>query len=184
MTKCLAKVKLKFSQDIISKLYQTFQSPYSLHKTPKTISFHTSCVSQWVCCQISETIFFFLNLLLQKLFFDNSSLTPQLISAPYYFKSISLLLITATLPYLSTILSCMSATGEETSEPEISHCVRWKMFCYSSPSHLTPETFVSPSALCLSFIFFVIVFWLIETTIANLQGLTHSNPSKSTTKSP
>ena len=91
---------------------------------------------------------------MQKLFFDNSSLTLQLISAPYYFKSISLLLITATLPYLSTILSCMSAAGEETSEPEISHCVRWKMFCYSSPSHLTPETFVSPSALCLSFVFF------------------------------
>ena len=91
---------------------------------------------------------------MQKLFFDNSSLTLQLISAPYYFKSISLLLITATLPYLSTISSCMSAAGEEASEPEISHCVRWKMFCYSSPSHLTPETFVSPSALCLSFVFF------------------------------
>ena len=116
---------------------------------------------------------------MQKLFFDNSSLTLQLISAPYYFKSISLLLITATLPYLSTISSCMSAAGEEASEPEISHCVRWKMFCYSSPSHLTPETFVSPSALCLSFVFFIFVLWSIETTTATLQGLIHSNPSKS-----
>ena len=164
----------------MSKLYQTFQSPYSLHKPPYTILFHTSYLPQWVCCQISENIFFFLNLLVQKLFFDNSSLTLQLISATFYLKSISLLLITARLLYLSIISSCMSAAGEETSEPEISYCLRWKLFCYSSPSHLTPETFVSPSALCLSFVFFVFVFWLIESTIANLQGLTHSNPSKIT----
>ena len=56
--KCLAKVKLKFFQDIMSKLYQTFQSPYSLHKPPYTILFHTSYLPQWVCCQISKNIFF------------------------------------------------------------------------------------------------------------------------------
>ena len=43
-----------------------------------------------------------------------------------------------------------------------------------------PETFVSRSALCLTVDFFVFVFWPIETTTANLQALTHSNPSKST----
>ena len=102
----------------------------------------------------------------------------QLILAPFYLKSISLFLISATLLYLSTITSCMSAVGEEFSEPKTS--LLWKLFCYSSPSHITPETFVSASALCLSFVFFVFVFWPIETTTTNFQALTHSNPSKST----
>ena len=162
----------------MSKLYQTFQSPYSLHKPPYTILFHTSYLPQWVCCQISENIFFFLNLLVQKLFFDNSSLTLWLIPAPFYLKSISLLFIIATLLYLATISSCIFAAGEETSEPEVSYCDRWKLFSYSSPSHLLPETF--PSALCLSLVFLVFIFWLIETTTTNLQGLTHSNQSGST----
>ena len=48
---------------------------------------------------------------------------------------------------------------------------RWK-FCYSSPSHLMGENFVSWSAFCLSFVF---VFWPIETIAANLQGVTHSS---------
>ena len=104
----------------------------------------------------------------------------QLILAPFYLKSISLLLISATLLYLSTIPSCMCAVGEETSKLERRYCLRWKLFWYSLPSHLKPETFVSPSALCLCFFFFVFVFWSIEITAANLQGLTHSNPSKST----
>ena len=106
----------------------------------------------------------------------------QLIPATFYLKSISLLLISATLIsalYLSTIPWFMSAVGNETSEPEISYCLWWKLFCYSSPSHLIPETFVSPSALCLSFIFSFLCSDL-KTTTANLQGLTHPNPSKST----
>ena len=104
----------------------------------------------------------------------------QLIATPFYLKSISMLLTSATLLYLSTIPSCMSAVGEETSEPETSYCLRWKLFCYSSPSYLTPVTFLSPFALCICFDLFVFVFWFIETTTANLQGLIHSNPSKST----
>ena len=47
----------------------------------------------------------------------------QLIPAPFYLKSISLLLISATLLYLWTILSYMSAVGEEHSEPETSYCL-------------------------------------------------------------
>ena len=74
----------------------------------------------------------------------------------------------------------MCAVGKETSKLERRYCLRWKLFWYSLPSHLKPETFVSPSALCLCFFFFVFVFWSIEITAANLQGLTHSNPSKST----
>ena len=158
------------------KLFNHLINFTSLHRP----YYFTSYFPQWVCCQISENNFFFLNLLALKLFFGNSSLTLQLIPAPFYLKSISLLLITATLLYLSTILSCMSAASEETSEPEISYCLQWKLFGFPSRSHLTPETFVSPSALCLFFVFFVFFFWLIETTTANLQGLTHSNSSKST----
>ena len=89
----------------------------------------------------------------------------QLIPASFYLKSIPLLLISVTLHYLSTIPS--SAVGEETSEPETSCCVRWKLYCYSSPSHLTPENFVSSSAFCLSFVFFVFAFWPIKTTTAD-----------------
>ena len=104
----------------------------------------------------------------------------QLIPAPFYLKSISLLLMSATLLYLSTIPSCTSAVGEETSMPETSYCLQWKLFCHSSPSHLTPETFVFPSALCLCFVSFVFVFWPIETTTTNLQDLTYSNSWEST----
>ena len=104
----------------------------------------------------------------------------QLIPAPFCLKSISLLLISATLLYLSTIPSVCLLLAKKLASQKQANCLWWKRFCYSSPSHLTPETFVSPSALCLSFVFFVFVFWLIESTIANLQGLTHSNPSKIT----
>ena len=104
----------------------------------------------------------------------------QLIPDNFYLKLISLLLISATLLYLSTIRSCMFAAGEETSEPETSYCLRWKLCCYSSPSHPVPENFVSPTALCLCFVFFVFIFWSTETTTANLQGLTHSSASKIT----
>ena len=43
-----------------------------------------------------------------------------------------------------------------------------------------PEDFVSSSALCLSFGFFVFVYWPIETITANLRGLTHPKPLKNT----
>ena len=135
----------------MNKLYQTFQSLYSLHNSPWTILFHTTFVIKFVVKYLKTSSFSGSSsaetLLWQK----------QLILAPFYLKSISLFLISATLLYLSRITSCMSAVGEETSEPKTS--LRWKLFCYSSPSHITPETFVSTT---------------------NLQGLTHSNPSKST----
>ena len=82
----------------------------------------------------------------------------QLIPAPFYLKSISLLLISATLLYHSTIPWCVCAVGEETSEPETCYCLRWNLYCYSSPSHLTRENVVSQSAFCLSFVFFVSAF--------------------------
>ena len=48
----------------------------------------------------------------------NSSLTKHLIPAPFYLKSILLLLISATLLYLSTIPSSMSAVGELESQKQ------------------------------------------------------------------
>ena len=109
---------------------------------------------QWVCVQkYPKTTSFFWIFLCR-----NSSLTKTTVPASFYLKSISLLLISVTLHYLSTIPSCMSAVGEETSEPETSCCVRWKLYCYSSPSHLTPENFVSSFDFSLPFVFFRFCF--------------------------
>ena len=52
----MAKVNLKLSLDIMSKLYQTFQSPYSLRKHPSTILFHSTLLSEFVA-KYSETSF-------------------------------------------------------------------------------------------------------------------------------
>ena len=41
----LLKIKLKFSQDIMSNLCQTFQSPYSLHKPPCCFTLPSSLLS-------------------------------------------------------------------------------------------------------------------------------------------
>ena len=140
----------------MSKLYETFQSPYSLHKPPLVIPFYTTfiSISEFVVKNI-QNFFCFSGaswaefLLWQK----------QLIPAPFYFKSVSLLLISVILLYLSSILSCKFAVGEETSKTETSYCLRWKLYYYFSPSHLTPENFGPPSAFCLSLIFFSFLFF-------------------------
>ena len=54
-----------------------------------------------------------------------------------------------------------------------------KTLCYSLPSHLKRENFVSLSAFRLSFVFFWFRFWPMETTTTNLLGLTHSDLLKS-----
>ena len=90
---------------------------------------------------------------------------------------ISLLLILIALQSLSLnhYIMCYVSVGEETSSG-----FPWKRYCYSSPSQLTRENIFSGPAFCLSFIFFGFVFWPIETTTENVQGLTHSNPAKFT----
>ena len=62
---------LKLSSDIMSKLFQTFQSPHSLHKPPHPYCF-TLPSSHEFCGQIFENIFFSLDLLVQKIFFDKN----------------------------------------------------------------------------------------------------------------
>ena len=55
----------------MSKFCQTFQSPYSLHKPP--YCFHIAFFSLTeVCGQIFGNIFFFLDLLVQKIYFDKN----------------------------------------------------------------------------------------------------------------
>ena len=68
----------------------------------------------------------------------------------------------------------MSSFGEETN-----FGFRWKLYCYSSQSHLARENFVCRSPFCL-FFFYVFFFWAIETSTSNFQGLTHSKPAKCT----
>ena len=134
----------------MSRLCQTFQSPYSQPSQASkylSVSHLSSSVSLWSNIQkhllfsgfsCAET------LLLQQL----------LIPTPFYLKSISSLLISATLLYLSIIPSCMLLLAQKNQQPRNgSYCFRGKLYCYSSPSHLTPENFVSPSAFCLFFFF-------------------------------
>ena len=60
-------------------------------------------------------------------------------------------LISVTLLYLSTILSCISAIDEDTSEPETIAFDENFLALSLSPS-------LSVSAFCLSFVFFVFGF--------------------------
>ena len=161
----------------MSKLCQIFQSPYK--PSQAFMPFRTTHLplSEFCdpcdCGQISENIFFFLNLLMQKIFFDKNHWF-QLLSTKNNW-IISLFLISITLQRLSLGHSIMSSFCWQ---KKTIFDFRWKIYCYSSPSHLTRENFVSRVALCLSFLFFFFGFWPNETTTANLQGLTHSNPCK------
>ena len=105
--KCLVKIMLKLSSDIMSKLFLTFQSPHSLHKPPHPYCF-TLPSSHEFCGQIFENIFFSLDLLVQKLFFDKNHWF-QLLSTKNDW-IISLFLISITLHSLSVnpaISSCL-----------------------------------------------------------------------------
>ena len=103
------------------------------------------------CGKISENIFFFLDLIVQKLFLNKSHWFQLLATKNEWI--ILLFLISVTLYNLSLNHSIMSFVGEGTS-----FRVWWKLYCYFSPSQLKRENFVSPSAFCLSFIFSVFVF--------------------------
>ena len=69
----------------MSKLYQTFQPPYSLHKPPQTILCHITFLSEFVVKYLKTSSFFWIFLC------RNSSLTKTTDSCS------SLLLISATL---------------------------------------------------------------------------------------
>ena len=106
----LGKNHAKLFYDIMNKLFQTFQSPYSLHKPPHPYCF-TLPSSHEFCGQIFENIFFSLDLLVQKLFFDKNHWF-QLLSTKNDWL-VSLFLISITLHSLSVNHSIMSSVGEE-----------------------------------------------------------------------
>ena len=161
----------------MGKLYQTFNNLLaftSLHRTYcfTLPTFIAKC--QWVCGQKYPKTSSFLWIFLCR----NSSLTKTTDSCFFLLKNISLLLISITLHYLSTILSCISAVGEETREPETRCCFRWKLYCYSLPCQLTPESFVSSSAFCLSFVFFhfrLLAYWDHYWTFARFDSLKNTS---------
>ena len=151
----------------MSKFYQTFQSPYGLCKPPQTIFFTLpSSVSARFWSKISENIFFR----------RNSSLTKTTDSCSFLIKRY---LIVVNLSHIilsanhSIVYICCWRRNQQ---------ARNKLFdenFIATPQQVT-ENFVFPCAFCLFFVFFISVFWPIETNTANLQGLTHSNPSRNT----
>ena len=73
----------------------------------------------------------------------------------------------------------MYAVGEETSEPETSYSMKTLLLLLTKSPNAR-KLFLPLLSVFLSFVFFAFVSWPIETTTANLQGLTHSDPSKNT----
>ena len=156
------------------KLYHTFKSPCSLRKPPQTISFtlwsSSVSVSEIVVKNICKHLIFSGS--------RNSSLTKTTYSCPFQLKKY---LIVVNLSHITLCLnhSFMYAVGEETSEPEISYSMKTLLVLLTNSPNARKFCF----SLCfLSFfsLFFVFVFRTIETTTANFQGLSQSNPSKNT----
>ena len=106
----------------MSKLCQTFQSPDSLHKPPYTILFDTTLLSEFVVKYLKTSSFSWI--------FQcrNSSLTKTTNSCSFLLERYLIVVNPSTLLYLSTIPSCMSAVGDETSEPETSLLPLMKTF--------------------------------------------------------
>ena len=143
--------------------------------TDHTVS-HYLPPCQLVCCQKYPKISSFFWIFLCR----KSSLTKQLIPGPFSLKSISLLLISVTFLYLSTIPSSMSAVGNKRGSQK--QTIAFDENFIATPHQVTKcqkILFIPLLSVFLS-IFFVFKFWSIETTTSNLQGLTHSNPSKNT----
>ena len=141
------------------KLCKIFLLPSSLH----TVS-HYLPLSEF-CGPISENIFFILELIVQKLFFDKNYWFQPLSTKNDWI--ISLFLMSVTLHSLSLNHSLMVCVGEETS-----FGFRWKL--YATPHQVTLREkilFLRLLSVVLS-VFFVFFFWPVETTAANLQRLT------------
>ena len=172
--KSLVKIKLNLPWDITSKL-QTFQSFYSLHKPPHPYWF--PLLSSYAFCgQIFENIFFFLDLLVQKLFFDKNHWF-QLLSTNNNW-IISLLLISVTLhslsASLSTIPSCLLLAKK------LWFSMKTLLLLLTKSPYARKICFLVCFLSFFRFFFFVFVVWSIETTTTNMLGMTPSNPEKCT----
>ena len=89
----------------MSKLCQTFQSPYTLQKPPRCFTLFSFLSLSEFCGQIFENILFFLDLLVRKIFFRKNDWF-QLLSTKNDW-IISLFLISVTLHSLSVGHSIM-----------------------------------------------------------------------------
>ena len=151
----------------VKKFFILLEAFTSLH----TVS-HYLPLSEF-CGQISENVFFFLDLIVQKRFFYKNHWFQPLSTKNDWV--ISLFLISITLHSLAINHSIMSSVRKETS-----FGFWWKLYCYSSPSHFARENFVCRSIFCFFFFFFYVFFFWPLTTTLNLQDLTHSKPPKCT----
>ena len=121
------KIKLNFFKDIMNKLCETFQSPYK--RSQASILFHTTFLplSEFFepcdCDQISENIFFYLNLLMQKIFFDKIHWFQLLSTKKDWI--ILLFLISITVHSLSVSHSIMSSFCWQKTISEF----QWKICC-------------------------------------------------------
>ena len=146
----MAKVKLKFCWGIMRKLYQTFQSPYSLSRA--SILFHTTFLSVSLWSNLRKHLLFWICLCI------NSSLTKSIDSSSFLLKTTGASHCSQSQShYVSLNHSIMSVVGEETNS-----MLRWKLYCYCSPSYLKRENSVSLSAFCLSSFFLFSFFSLLR----------------------
>ena len=156
------------------KLYHTFKSPCSLRKPPQTTSFTLSSSS----VSVSEIV---VKNILKHLIFSGSrkvSLTKRTYSCSFQLKKY-LIVINLSHITLSLDHSFMYAVGKETSEPETSYSMKTLLLLLTKSPNA--RKFLPLLSVFLKF-FFVFVFRTIETTTANFQGLTQSNPSKNTNR--
>ena len=110
------KIKLNFFKDIMNKLCEIFQSPFK--PSQASILFHTTFLplSKFFelchCGQISENIFFYLNLLMQKIFFDKIHWF-QLLSTKKDWIILLFLISITVHSLLSVIPSCLLSVGKK-----------------------------------------------------------------------
>ena len=162
----LGKNHAKLFYDIMNKLFQTFQSSYSLHKPPHPYCF-TLPSSHEFCGQIFENIFFSLDLLVQKLFFDKNHWF-QLLSTKNDW-IVSLFLISITLHSLSVNHSIMSSVGEE--------ALAFDENFIATPHQVTLREKILFLGVLSVFLFFFFSFLLFELLRPLWAGL-HENQSE------
>ena len=151
----------------MSKLFQTFQSPYSLHKPPQTILFHTTLLSEFVVKYHKTSSFFWI---FQS---RNSSLTKTIDSCSFLLKKyltvVNLSNINLSLNH-SIIYVCCWRRNQPTRNKLLPSMKTFLLLLIKSPN---ARNFCFSLCFMTLFRFFVFVFWPIETTTANFQGLTH-----------
>ena len=130
------------------------------------------------CGQISEN-FFFLNLLMQKIFFDKNHWFQLLFTENDWI--ISLFLSQSHyIVYLSVPISQSFHRVFFLLVKKTTFDFRLKIYCYSSPSHLTRENSVSRVALCLSFVFSFSFFGLLRPLLQICKVWLTQTPAKCT----